>query len=205
MGLLSANISILKKRAGITTQQLATRLGVGKTTMSNIESGYVAVPSEKLLSDMARLFSTTVDGLLGNAPLFISDRVRAVYIVASMAGGIPLVQADKITGAVFIDRNKLRGYEHIGITPKDNSMANRRILAGDVVIVRCDCPLKNNDIVAVLIKETEETILRTYFKRGNKIVLKAESDSDFYEDITFNEGDGNFKLVGKVIKCEFEL
>ncbi len=205
MNILAVNVSLLRKRTGLSTNQLAKRLGVGNTTVNNLETGYLTSPSEKLLCDLAIVFDTTVDGLLGRAPLDVAERARMVYVVDSVSATSTLVEYDKIIGSVFIDRDKLRGYEYFGLLTKDNSMANRRILAGDIVIVRCDCPLKNNDIVAVLKKAGGETILRSYFKKGKKIILKAESDSYLYKDIILEDGDNRFKVIGKVVKCEFEL
>ena len=47
MGMLSAHIKSLRKNAGLTQEQLGIRVGVGATTINNIESGYLASPDIK--------------------------------------------------------------------------------------------------------------------------------------------------------------
>ena len=115
------------------------------------------------------------------------------------------MEYDRIIGSVYIDRDKLRGYEYFGLKLKDNSMVNRRLLAGDVVIIKVDAPVKNNDIVVALVKGYESAIVRTYRKVKESVILKAENDSDLYSDIRAEETDENFEVIGKVVKCEFEL
>ena len=205
MGILAVNISLLRKRIGITTQQLAQRLNVGVTTVNNLETGYITAPSEKLLEDLAIVFDTTVDGLLGKTHLDIAERARMVYVVESIDAKRPFVEHEKIIGSVFIDRDKLRGYDYFGLKVNDNAMANRRILAGDIVIVRKDCPLKNDDIIVAAVKESDTAMVRTYYKTNDKIVLKAANDSGLYGDITLDCEKDSFNLIGKVIKCEFDL
>ncbi len=205
MGMLAINVSLLRKRIGITVQQLATRLGVGTTTISNIETGYITSPGMDFLQKLACVFDTTVDGILGNAPLDIAERARMVYIVDSIDPQRPFVEADRIVGSVFIDRDELRGYDYFGLKIRDNSMANKRLLAGDVVIVRVDSKVKNNDIVVAVAKGYETAVVRTYHKFNDGVILKAENDSDLYSDIRGKEGENSLKVIGKVVKCEFHL
>ena len=205
MGILAVNVSLLRKRTGLTESQFATRLNVGKTTVNNIETGYLSAPSDKLLESIAKVFDTTVDGLLGKTYLDIAERARMVYVVNSIDAKRPFVEYDRIIGSVFIDRDKLRGYDYFGLKVNDNSMANRRILTGDVVIVRKDCPVKNNDIVVVTVENSEVAVVRTYHKIKDKIILKAANDSGLYSDITVDSEKDSFNLIGKVVKCEFDL
>ncbi len=205
MGLLAVNIMLLRKRIGITAEQLATRLGVGATTINNLETGYLTSPNSGLLGKLAEIFDTTIDGLLGNTPLDIAERARMVYIVDSIDPAKPFVEYDRIIGSVYIDRDKLRGYEYFGLKLKDNSMVNRRLLSGDVVIVKVDSPVKNNDIVVAFYEGCEDAVVRTYCKIKDEVILKAENDSDLYTDVRVKEYSKSLKVIGKVVKCEFEL
>ena len=204
MGILRVNVELLRKRIGITQKQLAERIDVGTTTIINIETGYISLPSERVLNSLAKVFDTTIDGLLGRKPLDVAERARMVYIVDSLDPRNPLVEVDKIIGSVFIDRDELRGYEHFGLKIKDNSMANRRIITGDIVIVRRSEHVKNDDIVVATTKDTEEVVVRTYIKHKDKVILKAENDSGLYKDFVFETDKNKFNLIGKVIECKFK-
>ena len=205
MGMLAVNVALLRKRIGITAEQLARRLDVGATTVNNLETGYLTSPGMEILEKLAGVFDTTVDGLLGNTPLDIAERARMVYIVDSIDPDHPFVEYDRIIGSIYIDRDELRGYDYFGLKLKDNSMVNRRLLAGDVVVVRVDAHVKNNDIVVAIAKGYESAVVRTYQKINDSVILKAENDSDLYSDITVKEDDESLKVIGKVVKCEFEL
>lgn len=54
----------LRRRDGMTQDDLAKRLGVVKSTVSQWESGY-RVPSEDILRQLAQIFDVSVDYLIG--------------------------------------------------------------------------------------------------------------------------------------------
>lgn len=205
MGILAINVIKLRSWAGITQEQLAQNLGTGKTTVNNIETGYLTSPSPKLLEKMAELFNTTVDGIMGRTSLEVGERARLIYVVSSMDAKNSLVEKSKVVDGIFIDRDKLRGYEWFGIKIKDNALSGAGIFQGYTAIVKMDAPVKNNDIVVAAVNESDEAIVRIYHKVGNIVTLKAKNDSGLYKDITINTQEDSFKLIGKVEKCEFEL
>jgi len=64
MNLLGENIKKLRELRGVTQAELARYVGVGKTTISNYETGY-STPDTEILTKIADFFSITTDYLLG--------------------------------------------------------------------------------------------------------------------------------------------
>ncbi|MDR1797622.1 MAG: helix-turn-helix domain-containing protein [Clostridiales Family XIII bacterium] len=62
---MSERIKSLREKAGRTQLELATELGVGRTSVSSWEMGFSA-PSTAMVVELARVFSVTTDYLLGN-------------------------------------------------------------------------------------------------------------------------------------------
>lgn len=205
MEILAINVIKLRKWAGITQAQLADSLGIGVTTVNNIETGYLTAPSSKIIEKMAILFDTTIDGIMGRTPLDIRERARLIYVVSSLSAKTSLVENNKIVDGIFIDRDKLRGYEWFGIKIADNALSGIGIMKGYTAIVKVDANVKNNDIVVAAVNDCEDAVVRVYHKVGSIITLEAKNDSGFYKNITIDTEKDSFKLIGKVEKCEFEL
>ncbi len=205
MNILALNIVKLRKWVGITQKQLAESLGVGTTTVNNIETGYLTAVSDKLLEKIAGVFDTTVDGLLGKAPLEVSEQAKMVYVLSSVDSKNSLQETSRIVDGVFVDRKKLRGYEWFGLKINDNSLEDIGIRAGYTAIVKSGAPIKNKDIVVAVAGEDKEAVVRIYHKQGDIITLKANSSSGLYRDIVIDTKKEHCKILGKVEKCEFEL
>lgn len=64
MSTIGSRIHKLRKKSGLTQQQVANRLNVVRTSISNWESG-TRTPDAESLSQLADLFGVTTDYLLG--------------------------------------------------------------------------------------------------------------------------------------------
>ena len=204
MGILALHIIKLRQRIGLSQEQLAMRIGVGTTTIKNLETSYLVSPETKLLEAIAETFGATVNGLLGKEELCLKE-VVLIHVVSSIEPERPFVALDKVVDGVFMDRDKMHRYKHFGIIISDNALKGRGICAGHTAVIRIDSPIKNNDVVLVSSQHFKNPVVRVYHKMGDKIVLKADNDTDLYPDITLSCNADDFKIVGKLIKCEFYL
>ena len=204
MNMLAVNVAMLRKRTGLNVKQLADMMGVGETTVRNIETGYTELPPEHILEKLSSIFGTTPDGLMGRKPLEIAERSQAIYVAESISNETALVEISKIVDTIFVDRDVLEGYRHFGLRVKDNSMANARICSGDTVLVREGVPIKNGDIAVVIYKDSD-AVVRRVFRNEDSVILKAESDSRIYPDVRLDIRRDKYIELGKVIKCLFDL
>lgn len=203
MNLFGINVSLMRKRIGLTQKELAERVGVGETTIQNIETGYLSSPPQSLTEKLCTAFDTTCDGLLGLTPLDVGERSRAIYVTDSISNDKPFLEIDKIVDTIFIDRDELRGYEYIGLRISDNAMEKSRICCGDTVLVRKDAIVKNGDIVVAVYKDSD-SVVRRYYKNSNQVILKSD-DEKYYPDIILDTEMDRFVVIGKVVKCLFNL
>jgi transcriptional regulator with XRE-family HTH domain len=57
-------IHLLREQSGMTQQDLATRLGVTRSSVNSWEMG-ISIPTTDKIADMAQLFKTSTDYILG--------------------------------------------------------------------------------------------------------------------------------------------
>lgn len=200
MGMLAAHIRSLRKNAGLTQKQLAMRIGVGATTINNIESGYLSSPAPKLIDALAAAFDTDSYSLLNRMSLDVGERAKLIHVVSSISSKKPFVEIDKIVETAFLDRADLHGFEYMGLKLGDNSMIEEGMLPGASVIIRQDALVKNGDIVAAICNDAD-AVIRKYYKNGNIVKLKAANSSGLYPDITIDVENEHFLVIGKVIHC----
>lgn len=63
--MLKENLKVLRKNKGYSQEQLAVRLNVVRQTVSKWEKG-LSVPDAEMLTEIAEVFSVSVNELLGN-------------------------------------------------------------------------------------------------------------------------------------------
>ena len=81
------------------------------------------------------------------------------------------------------------------------SMADREIHDGDIVLVQRDAPIRSGDIVVALIGD--EATLKTYRKIGRRIVLEAANPA--YADIEPTSSGPLFRILGRVFEVRRAL
>ena len=198
MGMLAAHIKSLRKNAGLTQKQLGMRIGVGATTINNIESGYLTAPAMKIVDALAEVFNTDSYSLLNRISLDVGERAKMVHIVSSVSSRKPFIEIEKIVETAFLDREEMRGFEYMGIKMPDKSMIEEAIKEGSSVIVRQDAVLQNGDIIAAIYNDND-AVIRTYYKDGDTVCLKAANSSGLYPDIVIDVKKDRFVAIGKVV------
>ena len=198
MEMLAVHVKSLRKNSGISQEQLAARLGVGVTTVNNIESGYLTAPGTKILEKLAETFFVTVNDLLHSVSPDVGERSKMVHIVSSVSSAKPFVEISKIVETAFIDRLDMRGFEYMGIKMPDKAMIEEAIKENANVIIRQNDILKNGDIIAATY-HNHDAVIRTYYREGNIVVLKAANSSGLYPDIVLDVDKDNFHPIGKVV------
>jgi len=198
MGMLAVHVRGLRKNSGISQEQLAKRVGVGTTTINNIESGYLTSPGIKILEKIAETFFVTVDDLLHSISPDVGERSKMVHIVSSVSSKKPFLEVNKIVETTFIDRDEGRKFEYMGIKMPDKAMIEEAIKENANVIIRQKDTIQNGDIVAAVYKD-HDAVIRVYYREGNKVILKAANSSGLYPDIVLGAVKDEFNPIGKVV------
>lgn len=195
----------MRKRAGLTQQELADKLGVSQQTIWYYENGRRDMKSSVLIT-ISNALGCTVSELLGIAP---SDSVVAphpvdvvgVPIVGRIAAGMPREAISQSDDCHDTPRSLIAGREKsFWLVVSGNSM-NRLFPEGSLVLVDPDMEVRDGDVGVVFVNGDDATVKRVFYE-GTRVRLHPESHDPEYRDIVIDGSDPDapsFRAVGRVV------
>lgn len=185
------NLRYLRHCNNMSQNDLANLFGYKSfTTVQKWEDG-TAFPKVENLNKLAQIFNVELDHLLN---VDLRTNKTSVPIIGEVKAGYDMYANEEILGYEYLSNKEYTPGEYFYLKVKGDSMENDRICEGDVVYVRKQDYLDNNEIGVFLIDNEEATIKR-FIKNKNSITLKAANKK--YKDRTFKEGE--IKILGKVL------
>ena len=195
---MSNKIKELRKARHMTQTELGDILGVGKSAISKYEKGRVENLKRSTIAQMAKLFSVSPSYLLGweDIPSGFEPMptMRTVPVIGEIACGVPALAEQNHIGSAAVPEGVSADF---ALICRGDSMINARINNGDIVFIRRQPMVENNQIAAVRIG-TEATLKRVRFI-GGKVVLWPENPA--YEPIMVTE-DMDVEIMGLAV-CFF--
>ena len=186
---------------GMTQADLAAKLGISKSVISEWKSGKSRAYLKRL-PEIAEILGTTPAYLLQgdewSRPV-ASNVVELPYtkrvpLVGEIACGEPILAIENVVDFVNVP---LGANADMALTCKGDSMTGARIMDGDIVYIRAQEDVENGEIAAVLIGD-EATLKRVYKFPGVGFVLSAENPA--YDDMIFKEDDAKkVRIIGKAV------
>ena len=185
------NLRYLRRSNNMSQDKLAELLGYKSfTTVQKWEDG-TAFPKVENLNRLSNIFNVELNHLL-NYDL-TTDKVK-VPVLGEVKAGYDMYVNEEILGYEYLNSSEYTAGEYFYLKVKGDSMIDDRICEGDVVYVKKQNYLENNDVGVFLLENNEVTIKR--FKVGkSKITLKAANSK--YPDKTFKSDE--IKILGKVL------
>ena len=170
---LGRNIRFLRRRAGMSMEVLAERLGVSRQTVHRLEAGSIKNISTELLGAVASVFDVSVASLFSEAQTVrCGDSPRGVPMLGEIACGRPIF-AEGVTDGYYTPPDGVRA--DFCLRAKGDSMTGARIFDGDLVFVRAQSTVQNGQIGVVII-EDEATLKRVYYyPERDMLVLYPEN------------------------------
>lgn len=204
---LSRNIKRLRLSADMTQKELAEKIGVDRSAVTQWETG-VSVPRMKALAKIARLFDTTPGLLLEDDDTTPLPPLNKLTPVASTAT-LPLRTLGKVHAGVMDDTDTaddtyiqvpahvLSMYPDAFVLLVEGDCMNHVIPAGSHIVV---APHKEpaNGAIVVVRDECYEAIMRKYYRGSSSLMLSPDSFSDAYEDMIIT-ADEDISLIGVVV------
>jgi len=124
---------------------------------------------------------------------YVSDHeIENIPIVGRVAAGQPILAVENIEDTFPVPVEYLENGTTFMLRVKGDSMINRGIFDGDLVIVKQQNTATNGDIVVALIED--ETTVKTFYKEKDHFRLQPENDN--YDPIIVKD---NLVILGKVI------
>jgi len=193
-------ISTYKKKNHLTNEDIARMSGVPKPTIDKITSGATKKPSLETIRAIAKALDLTLDD-------FSEDAAKSVMTLPGVLP-VPHMMKKPRLGAIacgdpILAVENVEGYDDVPddihcdftLICKGDSMIGARIHDGDVVYIRQQPDVENNEIAAVIIDEESVTLKRVY-RNGDYFVLLSENPS--FAPIIIN-GDHTARIIGKAV------
>ncbi len=174
------NIKKFRKRAKLSQLELAGLCGVHQTAVSQWENGRTN-PDTDMLVALSQIFHTSIGAILGlDAP---DDPVMVPVKGYVRAGEMTFVEDEDICEFVAIPPELSRRGEYCGLRVRGDSMYPM-FQDGDIVIIRYQSDVEDNDIV-VAIEGRENATLKRLKIQKNGILLMAENPE--YESLFYTK------------------
>lgn len=215
MTITSIRLQELRKARGYSQQDVASLIGVGRTTYLKYENGDNR-PTRKL-NELARLFNVSTDYLLGltdtpteslTQPLSQSlskERGVRIPVLGRVVAGIPIEAIEEVIDWEEIPQKMAATGKFFALRVCGHSM-EPTILEGDVVIVRQQEDVDNYDTAIVLVNGDEATVKRVK-KQKEGITLIATNTSVYEPHFYSNQEihDLPVKILGKVVEMRRKM
>jgi repressor LexA len=120
--------------------------------------------------------------------------MNEVPILGRVQAGLPVLAEENIEGTVPLPREWARDDKVFLLRVKGDSMSDAHILSGDLALIRQQPTAENGEIVVARVHQLDATLKR-FYRRANRVVLKAENPK--YDQI---EASGDeVEVIGKLI------
>ena len=200
----------LRKQKHITQEELGKVLDIQKAAISKYENG-IAEPSTEVLNKMSAFFGVSIDYLLGNSPVKVSNQTSSdsqgvrIPVLGRVVAGIPIEAVEEILDYEEITPELAASGEFFALKIRGHSM-EPRMMEGDVVIVRRQDDVESGDVAIVLVNGNEATVKRVK-KQEDGITLIATNTSVYEPHYYSNKEIEELpvRILGKVVELRGKL
>lgn len=193
-------IKALRVEKGLRQIDLADKIGVLQSTISQWENGKVEPDMESLLK-IARTFNTTVDCVVGGElPAPKSTGGKWAPVLGDVAAGIPIEAVEDVVDYEEIDAALAATGDFFGLRIKGSSM-EPRIREGDVVIVRKQADADTGDTAVVMVNGESATVKRIKKEPDGSLWLLPNNPA--YDPQHFSPAEMEslpVNIIGKVVE-----
>ena len=196
----------LRKEKGLSQAELATILGVSKSTVGMYEQSKRSPHSDDLLMRIAGFFGVTIDYLKGYSPAGTPLEFEKLGLSRVTAKKFPMLGKIACGEPVMCEQEyetQVSASSEINadfcVTAQGDSMINARIMDGDIVFVREQSIVDNGEIAAIIVNDDEVTLKRFYYYPENhRVILQAENPK--YQPMVFDgEQLDHIRVLGKAV------
>ena len=212
---MAKRIKDLRTSQGMTLEQVAEKVGVGKSTVRKWETGLIANMRRDKIAALADALNTSPMYLMGwsdeinPAPALDLSKFDNIYPVKLKK--FPLLGEIACGKPIFANEDResyiLAGsdiHADFCLRAKGDSMVNARILDGDIVFIRKQDMVDNGEIAAVAIGDDVTLKRVVYYPEQNLLILKAENSR--YQDMIYAQDQmDKVYILGKAIAFQSDV
>ena len=199
---ISSRIRDLRAKHGLTLEQVAQQVGVGRSTVRKWETGIIENMRRDKIAKLATALHTTPGYLMGwtdesdeatPSNIIPMPSMNKIPLIGTIACGSPILAQDHIEDYVDIPSHI---HADFALTCRGDSMINARIFDGDVVYIRQQDTVENGEIAAVLI-DSEATLKRVRLFDDH---ISLEPENPQYRPLVLWGDDMNtVRILGKAV------
>ena len=212
--MLSERIRSLRKKKGLSLEQLADTIGTSRQTVHRYETGVITnIPHEKIEA-LAKALDTTPSSLMGwdmdnQIPTINNMTVsgissadsRSLPVLGNVACGEPIFATEE--QGYYVRANADMSADFC-LMARGDSMINARIFDGDLLFVRKQESVDDGEIAVVLIDD-EATVKRVYFNREDGI-LTLMPENPTYKPMRYMGRElDRIRILGKVVSGQYKV
>lgn len=207
--MLAERLRQLREERGFSQESVAKRINISRAAYGFYEAGKRDIGTVALQT-LADLYDCSVDYILGITDVRKrSLRVNAtncvpIPVVGVIRAGTPVLATENTEGYVLVTREEAENGDFFYLRVAGDSMTNARIADGDLVYVRQQNDVDNRDIAVVMVDGENATIKRV-LKTADGIILQPESPNTAHIPLFYHRGEGDFKIIGKVLHVKFKV
>lgn len=203
MNNLADRIRTRRLELGLTQAELAKRMGyTSRSSINKIESGINDLSHAKLCH-MAEALETTPAALMGMdepapEPIgFPYKPMSRIPILGRIAAGVPLYAEEQIDGYMQTELN--HGGEYFGLRVSGDSMNALNINDGNILVVRRQPVVEQNDIAVVLVDGNNATV-KQFQQKGDHVMLVPRSTNPIHTVQIYDLHETRIDILGKVVQ-----
>lgn len=185
---------------GYTLLEVANKLGIREATMQRYESGTIKNIKYDTMSKLAKILDTTPAYLSGwEEEKNKNTKGIQVPVLGKIQAGIPLEAIEDIIDYEEIPIKMSKQGEYFGMKINDDSMAPR-FKKGDVVIVRKQSNIANDDIAIILVNGNDATIKKIKKDKNGIALIPLNPNYQIRYYSNAEIVDLPVKCIGKVVE-----
>lgn len=189
-------IKKIRKEKGMTQLELALKLNVGTTTVSEWEKG-TNTPRVDKLQELSEVFNVPISFFFTDTHIvdYVEKVVLPIYGEVSCGNGMAIFETTEEYQE--LPKEWTEGGNHFFLRARGDSMTGANIHEGDLLLVR-EQPIVENGEIAVVIINNQIQLKRVY---RNNSTFTLVSENPEYPTKEYNPNiDNHIRIVGKLKK-----
>lgn len=205
---MGERIKQLRLAAGLSQEELGTKVGVQKAAIHKYENGLVVNLKRAMIDKLAKALYTTPAYLLGleentlPTPAQPYHPTHSIPILGRISAGLPIYAEQNIEGYTYTDLNG--GSEYFALRVSGDSMNALGINDGYLIIVRRQDEVENGEVAVVMVGGEDATVKR-FYATDSTVTLMPQSTNPIHQPQIYDPAKTPIRVLGKVVKVEFYL
>ena len=216
---LGKRIEERRKQLNLTLDDIASKIGVAKSTVQRYEKGTIAKIKLPVVESIARVLDVDPAWLCcktdamcaaSDSPTPTKDvgtpidysKYRLIPILGRIPAGLPLLAEENIEGYTLTDLNG--GADYFALRVKGDSMNAVGIMEGHILHVRKQPEVENGEIAVVMVGDEDATVKR-FYSTAKTVTLMPQSTNPIHTPQIYDMTKTPIRVLGKVVKVEFIL